>query len=1329
MKTYVHRLILVVLLCVAGFASHASTAGQGFSIRHIGYADGLSSQRVYSIVEDENNVIWISTKAGIDRYNGQSVKNYTLSGDFYYGDLADRRIRLVYGHRQGLWAFDNTGRVYRYSEAHDGFVEEFSVGAHVKGEIILNTVCMDDRGSLWLGMSRGLFKREADGRISRMIADCYVTDVLPVDSVLYVATTGGVLVYGTDGLKQSSTLLPGEYVQTLYHDSEDGRLWAGTFNRGLWHVDLQTREARQAGNGEAVLTNPIRAITRYDADTLLIGIDGGGVYMLDKRMDRLRHFVSAEDSSSIWLQGNGVYAVTRDSQGNVWIGNYTGGVSVATVRHQAVEVLTHEKDNKQSLVNNNVNGVAQNTNGDLWFATDLGVSIRRALDRQWLQALPSIVAVSLLGDGHGNMWAGTYGHGLYLLDEKGNVLRHFTQENGILTTNHIYAMAYDADGCLWVGGLNGELLRMRPDGTRLQTFGIRWINSIQAVDSVIMAVATVDGFSLIDTRTGKVEPYARSQNYHNQNASAYIISMIFNDDRTVWLGTEGGGLSFYDMQTGSIRTFTTHEGMPSNDIYSLHRDRRGRIWASTGRGLALIENGKVSTLNYIYGVDREYNKLSFAELSDGQFVYGSTNGAVCITPDIAGAADYQAPLRFTGITVEYLDSEEAGRVQPGIHEMMQDGRVRLKYDYNSFIVSFESINYSFQQDIVYQYIMEGYEKAWSSPAPYGEVRYTNVPSGSYVLKVRSLRKSNGNVISEGSLLIEIAQPWWNSWYAWLVYVCVAGGIFYFVFRFKENQLQKRYDEDKIRFFIDTAHDIRTPVTLIMAPLDDLSRDRTLSDNTRYLLDLARNSTTKLNTLISQLLEFERMDVRRRQPELQPVSLNELMADEAVSFQSHCEKKQLHFDVRLPGYNVYVLADRRLLEIVFDNLLSNAYKYTRPQGRITFSLRCERQTAVVEVKDTGIGIPKRDARRIFKSVFRAENAKRSNEGGTGFGLLQVYRVVRMLRGKIAFESEENKGSTFTLRLKQMEAPSDASARTIAAQLPVSQADSPVGETSSEPSTSGETLLIVEDHDSLRHYLCKIFRDEYRVVEAANGEQALDYLGREYPDLILSDIMMPGIQGDELCSRVKENPDTSGIPVVLLTAKVNHDAVLTGLKKGADDYIAKPFNTDILRQRVEGLLANRKRQRAWLMRQALLQVGAATSPTSDKPEQNERSAIWQESPEADTPQQLTENDRQFVVRATRIVLDHVSEPDFSINMLCQEMAMSRTLFYSRIKSLTGQGPQEFMRLIRLQKAAELLKSGKNVTDAAAEAGFVNTKYFSILFKKQFGVQPSKYQHPDT
>ena len=1306
-----HSILLSVLAAFLPLRAKATLAENIFKMKHIGYAEGLSNQRVFSIVEDGNGVIWISTKTGVDRYNGYNLKNYELSDSIQYGDLGGRRIQLLYDERFGLWAYDNTGNIYRYSLENDRFEQALHLKRFTDNGIILNKLYFGPKGVLWLGLNSGLYKykKEDNGEIVQVLKDHYINDIVATDDALFVGTSKGVLrLLPNDNhlvLTQEQDAL------TLHYDHTKNEMWVGTNNSGLQIIDLSTQDVHALSGLGPVFLKPIRAITTYDAHSMLIGVDGGGVYSVDRGRKTAQPLMHTEDESPNVLHGNGIYAVTKDSQGNIWTGSYSGGVSAAILLSFPVKTYQHKRGTIQSLANNNVNDIEENADGHLWFATDNGISLLDTQRQRWSHELKGVVVITLSKDTNGSVWASTYGNGIYQLDSHGHVIRHLTRQDG-LTTNYVFSIQADPEGDVWVGGLDGDLQLIRKDGHSKCIYkGIKETQTITQIDNNRIAVATTDGFYVVDKRNTTFQHYAATTEWKEREVCTYITAMLFNDDHTVWLGTEGGGLNLYNLQTGEAITYTTHDGLPSNDVYSLQRDNQGRLWASTGKGIAIMDGEHISSLNYVEDVEKVYNKSAFTRLKNGDFVYGSTEGAVLVNPGTIALNDYQAPLRFTRLTTEWLDEEEAEKLPPRLHRMLADGTVRLNYAHNSFTISFETINYRFRHDIAYQYILDGYEKDWNKPTANGEARYTRVSPGSYRFKVRCLRQSDGKVMSEGTLRLEIGQPWWNTWWAWLFYICLMATLFYFILRYKSNRMQKRYDEDKIRFFINTVHNIRTPVTLIMAPLEDLQKEQNLSEDARYFLKSARTNARRLNAQVTQLLEFEKMDAGQKQTEFIPLCLNDILKEEAANFRNYCEKKGLKLALTLPDETVCTMGNMHLIEMLMDNLISNACKYTPSGGRVALRLAANRRKAIIEVEDTGIGIPRKEQKHLFQKVGRLENARKVTEEGTGFGLLQVYRIIQMLNGRISFRSEEGHGTTFTIILQRTDkqpltvTPNQADTTPEDLTLP--------SETNDTGKDKAHTLLIVEDHEELRHYLRKTFEHDYRVVDVSDGQKALDCLTDTYPDLILSDVMMPGLSGDELCRRIKSNPDTAGIPVVLLTAKAAHDDVVEGLKTGADDYIPKPFSTEILKLKVQSIIDTRNRLRQYYMNQALENTAnhAMAEPQATVP------------PDEASPTH-SEGDQRFILQATRLVTEHIADPDFDINALCREMAMSRTLFYNRLKSLTGYGPQEFIRLIRLNRAAELLKQGSNVNEAAADTGFVNVKYFSSLFKKQYGIQPSKY-----
>ena len=727
--------------------------------------------------------------------------------------------------------------------------------------------------------------------------------------------------------------------------------------------------------------------------------------------------------------------------------------------------------------------------------------------------------------------------------------------------------------------------------------------------------------------------------------------------------------------------------------------------------------------------------MAVVRTQDGRMIFGSSEGAVVLASKFARGLNYKAPLHITGVEVEGKTFDEADQLEDWhaeLFEMLQEGKMSFSHDEKTLIVHFESINYPYQHDIQYQYYLAGYDHQWSVPSAYQQASFANLPPGSYTLHVKAIGRSNGRILGESTLRIHIAQPWWNSWWAWIVYLCILGVIVYFGWDYYRERLHRKYYDDKINFFVNTAHNIRTPLSLVLAPLADLAKDTTLGDKSRKFLEMALCNGDKLLRMVSELLDFQKIAVVKTQVHMQKVELSVLLRQQVDKFQMSAQEKHLNLRLATCGQHTFS-TDLSMTDLIFENLLSNAIKYTKVGGTITISASIDEvgKQVSIQVSDTGIGIPKTEAKHIFQSFFRASNAINSQEMGSGLGLMLTRQLVQKLGGKLTFESEEDKGSAFLVVLPD-NGYVDVSVSSKPSSLPETSDNSmSTDEKIKSEESLKDTLLFVDDNEDLRQYIRMAFADQYHVVDVESGEAALKYLSENGEcDIVVSDVMMPGMQGDELCRSIKENKETSWLPVILLTAKAGRDFMIEGLYLGADDYIAKPFDSAILASKIASMLKNRCRLSQYYMERSLAIVrGEDSGQSSQKsllPSEPSVSSASDEKNKSSDEQELGLDpmDQAFVEKATRLVLDNLSDTDFTIDRLCREMAMSRTLFYGRLKTLTGQGPQDFIRLIRLEQAAQYLKQGDSVLDVSVKTGFVNVKYFSTVFKKHFGVSPSKY-----
>ena len=1353
MKRFLIFCLLAITLLLPVFPipsqSEKQVNSHSFTYQYLTTKEGLSNQRVFSILEDKKGFIWISTRSGVDCFNGRTVKNYNLFGEDIIVDGAGRMIYLTKDLHETLWAYTSAGKVFKYDPISDAFTLEIDVAELTESGILLNDLFIDSSDRFWFGLKNGLFRyAHSSGNIENILKGKCINSIhfSPANEVLYIATTEGLYERNPQNGEITSTL-PVFYVQSVFYDSATSLLWIGTFNSGIKVRDTRTENylSNEALNQLPHL--PYRSVIIYDEQTLLLGIDGAGVCAVTRDAKTSWSFLNANQEEEGELKGNGIYALCKDSSSNLWIGSYTGGVACANPKRYFFELTRHEYKNPQSLTNNHVNAILEDNEGDLWYATNQGISVHLTKSGNWKHFLKENVFLTLCNDGDGNVWTGGYGTGVYCLNKHTGIRRHLTtDQSGTLTTNYIYSILKDENNKdLWLGGMYGNLVRYTPSqagkAEEFTPYDITLINSITQVNKDTLALATANGLYLLDKQTGNFRQYFTSPSNADTRSNSFIYSMYFPAPDKVWFGTDGGGINLLDLKTGKAVTYSTADGLPSNYVYSILPDNKGHLWLSTDKGLAYITPSptpEITNIGFLDGLANEFNFMSYTRLRNGDFVYGSTNGAVRFNPENFTRPLYEAPLHFTSFEVPQKSREKTEEKKIQFNRMLNEGKtIRLKYNENSFLISFISVSYQYQQDIQYSYQLKGFEQNWSAPTKELGIRYTNIPPGDYTFHVKSMSKNGGRQLDEQTIRIHIAQPYWNTTLAWLIYIILLAGITYFVWRFFANKMEKKHFSEKIQFFINTAHDIRTPVTLIMAPLGDLSKEEGLSKEGKRYLQIARKNTEKLYNLIAQLLDFQKIDTTHLTLQVAEYDLKSYLQEKVLSFQTLCESKQIRMQLLLPDSPVSLWMDKDKTDKIFDNLFSNAVKYTPAGGEITVKVEQNDKKITIAVKDNGIGIPRKAQRYIFSNFYRAENAVNSKETGSGIGLLLTRRLMKLHKGHISFSSNEGEGSTFLLtfrkgnrHLAKYIVPARIDTSIISATEPVTEVIEPSDllsdvpdlsdtdlsdtDTNNAPQTdkSKERIMIVEDNDELRFYLKKTFAPIYSVIDKPDGESALEYLKDKSVELIISDVMMPGIQGDELCRRIKSDFATSHIPVILLTAKTEKDAILEGLESGADDYLTKPFDTEILKTKIKGVLQNRKIMREYFLSHSLSPVPAAATPNEEK--ENAECAASLLSP----------MDKEFLERCTRLVTENLANPDFTINQLCREVALSRTLFYEKLKALTGQAPTEFIKLLRMTEAANLLKQQIPVQEVALLVGFTDAKYFSTAFKKHYGVSPSKF-----
>ena len=786
------------LLAILSFL-HLAVLGIGaqdvtlFTYSHLGKAEGMLSERVYSLRQSDDGALWWSTKKGVERYNGVSIRHYEMGNLGLFSNNAGLITKLSMSADSVLMAFDNKGGIFVYDEEHDMFRPYVDLTQQFHGDVILNDI-LPTREGMWLAMREGVFFVQGQ-KLIPVVRNVYVNTIVPTNDHLLFCTRNGVLGYGrrNGGVPTADMKLPTLLtynVESGYYDHIYNKVWLGGFLNGL--------RIFTSGEGGTLIehelsakdiSNPVRSIIPYNDQTMLVGIDGMGVYKVRRQPSSSGVFegellFDANEGKEGVLHGNGVYAMMRDSWENIIIGTYSGGIDIARPVGSTPALFQHIRDNQQSLQNDHVNCVAQLPDGMLVMGTDNGVSLHNPLTRQWIHACQGTVVLSLCITPDATLLAATYGKGVYEIRENGASRQLYTKKDGVLKDDHVYKLFYDREGCLWMGCLDGELVKVGR-GETVRYYPINNVQDITQLPDGKIAVGTANGIRLIDTTTDEVGELDYSA-ANPDDINKYIHTLYVNDNDELWIGTDGGGVYIYDLKKKTCRQLTTANGLPSNTVCSIDKDCKGRMLIATDWGLSFVApNDQVVDVNYCYGIEREYSERAVVNMRNNHILYGTSTGALVINPDNIQKINYEARLNILSVSCTGDDSE---LFNERIHSMLKEKKLRLHYTQRTFDLFFESINLRNQFDIVYQYKVG--EGEWSTPSDQQYIRFTNLEAGTHRLLLRSVSRTCGAVLDEVELTIIVAEPWWNSWWMWVVYISLVVLAFFGAWRV--YQLHTKY---------------------------------------------------------------------------------------------------------------------------------------------------------------------------------------------------------------------------------------------------------------------------------------------------------------------------------------------------------------------------------------------------------------------------------------------------------------------------------------------------------------------------------------------------------
>ncbi len=1299
MKTLINRLLLCAVLAFAFVAAATATTFQRLYSN-----DMLSSKLITSICQDSRGYVWIATEYGLNRFDGVYFTQY-------YADtgegLAKNDVQNLMACGDGVLV-DMFNRVQLYTPKDNRFHD---IEIKDAPQVSIKGVVKTPGGDVWLVNSgHGVWqvdfgKMEARSvvKVNKAVGRYKVKSAM-VDSHdrLWLSTLeDGVVMYDTKTGRRLR-FLDDESSRTksagLMEDGR-GRVVIATNNNGLYLPDVRTGAASKLCDVKGMTV--MRAFCNYKGD-MYIGTSAYGIWRVDVDDRRVVPLYTPRELPL--MPKADVWAFCRDKDGNAWLGFHRGGLLFVSQRQQPFGYIG--MDGMDGDNGSNVLAVAAAANGNLYMGQEgnglFELTQSGEVAGRWLHGKG---VSAIMPAGGGMVWVGThYNDGVCLLDTRTGSARWLADKD--IVGSYVKGIAADKKGNLYIACFNKGLFSFTPDGQSRRTLcggrmqlHNRYLNVLKADSRGLLWIGHYYGIDAYDPVRDRVLDLKMDSTLR----SAVTYAIAETRDGLMWFGTNHGLFS-YDTARRAWKHYTKADGLPVETVCGIAEGGDGSLWVSTFRGLCRLERrtGRMVTFYRGNGLeDDNYLRGACGVSPFGLVYFGNERGLTFFMPRKIQVASFQRGVTMTGL---YLQGRQV---------VMPDDAIRLDYRDNTFTLRFSTMDFRENDNIYYEYRFKDEPRGvWhQTAAGTSEITLTHLAPGSHQLFVRACE---GGVTSDIKKIdIRITPPWWRSWWAYTLYIMAALAVIALAFTAYRRKQQADNNESEIRFLIDVGHELRSPLTLIKSPLDMLLRHGYDQQTDRALRGMKRN-TDRMLQLVNQILSIRRIEKGQMRLHYAQTDMTQFVADIVHDYDYEAEKRKITLSFTADGDGLKAYIDRDNFDKVVNNLLTNALKYTQDGGEVTVALAADGGRLRLTVSDNGQGIDEEQLKRVFDRFYQVSSRTASGQLGFGIGLNLTYKLVKLHGGDITARNRTDgqTGSVFTVTLPQgaghLAKDCIVDGSYFAGKTEKDNRRRAEGEAaaSGEPKqrkprrATNYRVAVVDDDEGIRNFLSSEMGLDYHVDTYANGREALEAVTDTLPDLVVSDVMMPEMDGFTLLRRLKNNTKTSHIPVILLTTKVEQAARVEGLDYGADAYIDKPFDLEELLATAASLIANRQRVRG-------------------------KFSGVQEQKDAVKPIELKGNDAQLMEKIMKVVNDRLSDSDFNVEALAADVGLSRVQLHRRVKEMTGITIGEFIRNLRMQQAARLFEQGDiTVSQVTYAVGMVNPNHFAAAFKKYFGVTPSEY-----
>jgi signal transduction histidine kinase/ligand-binding sensor domain-containing protein/DNA-binding response OmpR family regulator len=1339
---------------------------------------GLSNNQIVCLFKDSRGFVWIGTNFGLNRYDGNQIKVYkTIKNDTT--SISSNSISGIQEDIDGnLWIRGGLNYIL-YDVRSEKFHRTLSPLLSPMGINFTPTLIEIDKAKNYYFYHPGYGIYKYDVGIKKLFrfrqsANSNTLSLGTINSIkiergfFWVLFQSGLLERFNE--KTNSVDFRNRYVmensqgatisKNLYLDPK-GCPWVypGIGDKGVLYFDLCKSQWIFFGSNKKdfhspfdryITSNFVRDIAQDQKGRMWIATDHGGVNIYDKETNEMT-VLRNDPMNTNTLSQNSAISLFYDNTGIMWVGTYKNGVS-----YYHPGIFKFDKSplffyNNPEMDNKDCNILYEDRKGNLWIGTNgSGVLKLDKTTRNFKlyrnqsdnpSSISSDIVISIVEDKKGIMWFGTFLGGLnQLLGERFVRYLPDAKNSNSLSNKSIYGLVEDRRQNIWIATLGNGLDQL--DATRKYFYhhsvrNVRGMSSdvilsLYSKDSSLVYLSTTYGIDLLNTITKTIRPVFKNRAQLNKLSDLNTLNTIVDRRNQIWIATDNG-INVYNPEQKTITYINKISGLPSEQVVSLVEDNKGNIWVGTRNGLACIHCKKTNA-KYTYSVvsfdendgllSSIFNQNAVFKNRQGKIYFGCTKGYTVFDPQAIHFNKIIPDPQFTGLLIgsdEILPGEKYKNRKVLDASITDKNKIVLHYDDKNFTVFFSAMSYIHPEKNRYRYKLKGFDEDWiETKSGVGSASYSNLNQGTYQLIVYA--SNNDNVWSTKPLIIDIVMkpPFWFSWWAITFYIITGLTLLWYIINYNLRKQEREFestqrmreakqlhemDEMKFRFFTNISHEFRTPLTLIISPVEKLMHEAKTEEE-KSLLSIVQRNASGLLDLVNQLLDFRKLDVQKDTLNISVGDVVAFIRDICYSFTELANKKSINFAFSTSISELRIEFDPEKMKKIITNLLSNAFKFTPNGGKIYVKmsiiqqLNDDKKQLKITVSDTGIGIPAKDLDRIFERFYRVENPENGHQTGTGVGLHIVSEYVKLHQGYIGVKSTLEKGSTFSIVIPVNEHILEEIIAQNGVENVIPEELTPEEEAISEDHRSKLPLmLIVDDNEDFRNFIAALFKDSYRILKAEDGMEAHKIILDKMPDLIICDVMMPKMDGFELCRLVKQDIRISHIPIILLTAKAGDENKYTGLEAGAEDYIAKPFNMEMLALKVSRIIERQKKTRDQFKHKVDITTGEV---------------------------EITSMDEKFVKKAVTLVEANIASSEFLVEDLCREMGMSRVYFYKKILSLTNKTPSEFIRFIRLKRAADLLeKSQMFVNEVAYQVGFNDPKYFRKYFKDEYGVSPNEYK----